>query len=60
MCPFIDCLVHTSVVQLLFFFQVDIQRLTSQKEYFDRSTADLERELQDAITNADTTERDSK
>jgi len=32
----------------------------SQKDFFDRSTAELESELQDAIEEADTTERDSR
>lgn len=41
-------------------WQVEIQKLTSQKEYFERSIADLEKDLHGAIEEADTTERDAR
>lgn len=40
--------------------EVEIQKLTSQKEFFERNIADMEKSLQGAIETADTTERDAK
>jgi len=37
-----------------------MQKVTSQKEYFMHTIAELEKELRDAIESADTTERDAK
>ena len=45
---------------LWFAIQVDIQKLTSQKEFYERSIAEMEGELEEAIENADTTERDAR
>ena len=41
-------------------FQVESQRYQSQKEYFERSCYEMEKELKEAIESADTTEKDSK
>jgi len=40
--------------------QAEIQKLNSQKQYFEQTIAELEKNLQDAIDTADTTDRDAK
>jgi len=40
--------------------QTEIQKVSTQKEYFEHSIAKLEKDLRDAIDAADTTERDAK
>ena len=40
--------------------QVESQRIQSQKDFFDRNIRELEKDLQDAIESADTTEKDAK
>ena len=40
--------------------QAETQKIYSQKQYFEQTIAELERDLKDAIESADTTERDSK
>ena len=40
--------------------QVETQRLASQKEYFDKNISEMERELEELIETADTTEKDAK
>ena len=40
--------------------QVETQRLTSQKEYFEKNISEMESELQELIETADTTEKDAK
>lgn len=43
-----------------FIIQVNIQKLTGERDYFVRNVTELEMELQNAISKADTTEKDAK
>ncbi|ELU18221.1 hypothetical protein CAPTEDRAFT_221744 [Capitella teleta] len=40
--------------------EVEIQKLTSSKDYFERSINEMQKDLHEAIEGADTTERDAK
>jgi len=40
--------------------QAEIQKLNSQKQYFEHAIAQLEKDLRDAIDAADTTDRDAR
>ena len=40
--------------------QAETQKINSQKEYFEHTIAELEKDLRDAIDSADTTERDAR
>ena len=40
--------------------QAEVQKVNTQKEYFEHTIAELEKDLRDAIDSADTTERDMK
>ena len=40
--------------------QVEVQKLLKQNEYFERSIAEMEGELKEAIVDADTSEKDAR
>ena len=42
------------------FHQVELQKLQSQKEYFERSVSEMDADLRSCIEEADTTEKDEK
>lgn len=43
-----------------FVFQVEVQKLLKQNEYFERSNNEMEAELKESIQDADTSERDAR
>jgi len=49
-----------NIAALFIILQVETQKIISQKEYFERSIAELDQDLRDAVEAADTTERDAK
>ena len=49
-----------SVLICFFSHQVELQKLQSQKEYFERSVSEMDADLRSCIEEADTTEKDEK
>lgn len=57
---FVPSTVCTYLEQCIKDTEVEIQKMTSQKEFFERSVNEMEADLSETIDTADTTEKDSK